>query len=371
MNGRIAFMVLLLCFCSVVGVAQVKPTAQEADRIGRDGGRVRVNAGGAIDLITPSGKQITLKGMPIVTGHSAFGGAGVIDDRVGANALSAQTIGTFRESFTDPTKAFSLGIHSRVDARPSSSSNSQYAALLGSVYTASGDTSSFTNQLIPVYGYLEHNSGATISSVMGGLFNVENKAAGPITTARGVNIILKNSSTATVTTGIGLQSQVLNSSTGTLSDGRGVQASISNTGGGAIPLWYGYQSVITNTGSGSVITTAYGYYTRAITQSGGGSITNLYGVYLTDWSSYSSNAYNFFSAGATARNYIEGKLGVGVTTNDAAAKVQIDSTTQGFLPPRMTTTQRDAISSPPEGLQIYNTTTHQMNYYNGTTWVAF
>lgn len=45
------------------------------------------------------------------------------------------------------------------------------------------------------------------------------------------------------------------------------------------------------------------------------------------------------------------------------------STTKGFLPPRLTTTQRDAIASPVEGLMIYDVTTHKVAYYNGTIWV--
>jgi hypothetical protein len=59
------------------------------------------------------------------------------------------------------------------------------------------------------------------------------------------------------------------------------------------------------------------------------------------------------------------------STANASAMVQIDSTTSGFLPPRMTTTQKNAISSPAAGLQVYDTTLNQMSYYNGTTWVNF
>ena len=55
-------------------------------------------------------------------------------------------------------------------------------------------------------------------------------------------------------------------------------------------------------------------------------------------------------------------------TNDASAIVDIQSTTQGFLPPRMTTTERDAITSPAAGLMVYNTTTNKAQCYNGTTW---
>jgi hypothetical protein len=61
-------------------------------------------------------------------------------------------------------------------------------------------------------------------------------------------------------------------------------------------------------------------------------------------------------------------VGTDKTLAVASAKMQVESTTQGFLPPRMTTTQKNAIASPATGLQVYDTTLNQMSYYNGTTW---
>ena len=61
-------------------------------------------------------------------------------------------------------------------------------------------------------------------------------------------------------------------------------------------------------------------------------------------------------------------VGSGYTGADASAVLQADSTTQGFLPPRMTTTERDAITTPAAGLMVYNTTTNKAQCYNGTTW---
>ena len=54
----------------------------------------------------------------------------------------------------------------------------------------------------------------------------------------------------------------------------------------------------------------------------------------------------------------------------SGAILQIDSTTQGILIPRMTTTQRDAISSPEISLLIFNSTTNQYEYFEGTVWVG-
>lgn len=54
-----------------------------------------------------------------------------------------------------------------------------------------------------------------------------------------------------------------------------------------------------------------------------------------------------------------------------SAVLEASSTTRGFLPPRMTTTQKNAISSPAAGLMVYDTTLSTMSFYNGVSWLAF
>jgi hypothetical protein len=64
-----------------------------------------------------------------------------------------------------------------------------------------------------------------------------------------------------------------------------------------------------------------------------------------------------------------GTMSIGDTAAaNSKAVIDIKSTTKGMLPPRMTTAQRDAISSPPTGLTVFNTTTNKLNIYNGTAW---
>ena len=65
-----------------------------------------------------------------------------------------------------------------------------------------------------------------------------------------------------------------------------------------------------------------------------------------------------------------GGVGIGTATPAASAQLEVASTTKGFLPPRLTTTQRDAIASPAVGLVVYNTTTNKLNVWNGTAWTA-
>lgn len=61
------------------------------------------------------------------------------------------------------------------------------------------------------------------------------------------------------------------------------------------------------------------------------------------------------------------QIGIGTTTPNASSKVDISSTTQGFLPPRMTTAQKNAIATPAAGLVVYDTTLNKLCVYT-TAW---
>jgi Chaperone of endosialidase/Galactose oxidase, central domain len=61
-------------------------------------------------------------------------------------------------------------------------------------------------------------------------------------------------------------------------------------------------------------------------------------------------------------------VGIGTTTPDTSAALDIKSTTKGFLMPRMNTIQRDAIVNPKQGLQIYNTDDRCQDTYDGNKW---
>ncbi|MCZ7593708.1 MAG: hypothetical protein M5U16_01430 [Hyphomicrobium sp.] len=63
-----------------------------------------------------------------------------------------------------------------------------------------------------------------------------------------------------------------------------------------------------------------------------------------------------------------GNVGIGTATPAATALLDLTSTSKGFLPPRMDTTQRNTIASPATGLMIYNTTNAGLEVYDGSAW---
>ena len=75
----------------------------------------------------------------------------------------------------------------------------------------------------------------------------------------------------------------------------------------------------------------------------------------------------------TSRWWVKGSTGTlsNVTSPDASAQFQINSTTQGFLPPRMTNAQRTAISTPAVGLVVYCTDAVEGLYVNKSTGWTF
>jgi hypothetical protein len=67
---------------------------------------------------------------------------------------------------------------------------------------------------------------------------------------------------------------------------------------------------------------------------------------------YNRKFYSFFLA-FIAVLPIHAQVGIGTNSPDAAAALEVSSTSKGLLPPRMTALQRNSISNPPAGLLIW------------------
>lgn len=87
------------------------------------------------------------------------------------------------------------------------------------------------------------------------------------------------------------------------------------------------------------------------------------------------SSFLIFCAAALLVNVKSNAQGMAINTAgtaaDNSAMLDVSSTTKGILIPRMTITERNAISSPVAGLLIYQTnSTPGFYYYNGSTWTA-
>lgn len=67
---------------------------------------------------------------------------------------------------------------------------------------------------------------------------------------------------------------------------------------------------------------------------------------------------------------VDGRMGWNVTLPDQTAALEVASSDKGFLPPRMTSLQRNAIPSPADGLIVYDTTVSQLFEYQNGAWAT-
>jgi hypothetical protein len=76
------------------------------------------------------------------------------------------------------------------------------------------------------------------------------------------------------------------------------------------------------------------------------------------------------SGAATLKHTNSNRLQTTAGGVEALGRLTVTTTTDGFLGPRLTTAERDLISTPPAGLMIYNTTLNSYQVYNGTSWAS-
>jgi hypothetical protein len=157
--------------------------------------------------------------------------------------------------------------------------------------------------------------------------------------------------------------------------------------------------------SAFTLTNYWHFWARQGSIGAGSSILNQYGFHVDSNMISATNIYAFSGAipsglgrwnlymSGSAANHLNGSLLIGSIVNlgfkldvngttrlndsvlislstsiNSSAQLQVDSTTKGFLPPRMTTTQKTAISTPATGLVVYDTTLNKLSVYTGSAW---
>ena len=103
------------------------------------------------------------------------------------------------------------------------------------------------------------------------------------------------------------------------------------------------------------------------------SSNNAYAVSTPVSPAEATGSKGLLSSGRATENtpYWNGTIWVNPnsTIHNNGAEVEIASSAQGFLPPHMTTSERDGIASLTTGLTIYNTTINSLQWWNGGLWV--
>jgi hypothetical protein len=61
-------------------------------------------------------------------------------------------------------------------------------------------------------------------------------------------------------------------------------------------------------------------------------------------------------------------MGIGTLTPDTSARLEVSANNKGFLTPRMTSADRNAISNPAEGLLVYDLSTSSFWYFKSGNW---
>ena len=128
--------------------------------------------------------------------------------------------------------------------------------------------------------------------------------------------------------------------------------------------------------------TVQSFYTTILTGTAGGTSTTTRqrwyddgGIQLGGTSAMSGTSPGAGITLVSGQLSCSGVVSIGTTTPNSSAILQTDSTTKGFLPPRMTGAQANAISTPAEGLMVYITNNITAPFlvkgwwgYNGASW---
>ena len=244
------------------------------------------------------------------------------------------------------------------------------------------------------YGAMRKYSGTSFDNNTSiGYYNLPNMTSGSGNTSVGAESMMANI-TGTQNTSVGNQSLI--NSTGNNNVGIGKRSGQTITSGSQNTIIGTDADVSTATltnasalGYGAIVTadntvqlgstTVTNVNTSGTITAGGLSVsgnvavnTNKFNVTAANGNTSVAGTLDVTGATTLSSATVNGKVIAGASSAaSSSAVLEANSTTQGFLPPRMTFDQRNAISSPVAGLVVWCSncgTNGQIQVYNGTSW---
>ena len=220
------------------------------------------------------------------------------------------------------------------------------------LYTNAGGNNQTSNTSV----YIGHDTRASASG------NVNEIVIGASARGNGSNTVqIGNSSITNVKT-----SGTLTAGTITFPNTDGTANQVLTTNGSGVASWSTPTTAVTTIGSIAGSSTANGATISGATLTLAPADGTNGGIVTNGTQTFAGS--KTFGSDLT----VNGKVIVGASSAaSASAVLEATSTTQGFLPPRMSSSQRDAISSPVAGLMIWCNncgTNGEIQVYNGTSW---
>ena len=311
--------------------------------------------------------------------NTAIGNSALRFNTTGSDNTASGTTALLNNSTGSYNAAIGNDAGSYLANGSTDNTTSDYSVYLGSKTKASADNAQ--NEIVIGYNAI----GAGNNTIQLGNTAITNvKTSGSITTGKDLRV-------NGITVGIGGGNNVSNTVFGNEAFYSNLTG-ISNTVIGNNALFYSTGSNNTATGSGALFyntgsnNTASGWRALLYNTTGSNNTAIGYNAGVADGNGTISNATaigngaivaanNTIQLGNTAVTNVNTSgtitaagMGLGVSAPNASAILEASSTTQGFLPPRLTTTQRDAITTPVAGLTIWNTTNTQLEVYDGSYW---
>ena len=238
------------------------------------------------------------------------------------------------------------------------------------------NTSGSNNTVVGYRGLAANTTGQS-NSAIGASALIANTTGGN-NTAIGVNALIANT-TGSANIAIGTSGLAVNT-TGGWNTALG-NGTLSKNTTGNYNTGVGWKTLLSNeTGTNN---TALGYFadvstinlTNATALGSNAIVTASNTIQLGDLNIVNVKTSGAITSSNSGTSSLAGKLVTGTNTATASSAVlEANSTTQGFLPPRLTYAQKTAISSPVAGLTLWCIdcgASGEMQVYNGTAWTNF